>query len=302
MSQNPKAKLFNNGTNFTPTIHKDTYAYIDPTQLDLSGRAVFITGASKGIGKETAISYAKAGASYIAIAARSGMDELEGSMIKAAKEAGRNEPKVLKLVLDVTSEESVQKAAESTEREFGRLDILVNNAGYLEPFVPITESKVEEWWKVWEINIKGPYLVTRALLPLLLKTSDSLRTILNVSSIGAQLIGAGASGYQTSKLALLRFGEFLNSDYKDQGVLSFGIHPGGVPTELALGMPKQFQGGLIDTPELAADSMVWLTAERREWLAGRYVSVNWDMKEFLDKRAKIEEQNLLKVRMDVGMD
>ncbi|KAK4500299.1 hypothetical protein PRZ48_008488 [Zasmidium cellare] len=298
MSQNPKARLLNNGTNFTPTIHKDTYDYITPTQFSLPNRAILITGASKGIGKATALSYAKAGASYIAIAARSGMDELEAEMKKAAK----GELKVLKIVLDVTSEESVEKAKEAVEREFGRLDVLVNNAGYLEEFVPITESKVEEWWRVWEINIKGPYLVTRAFLPLMLKTSDGLKTVLNVSSIGAQLIGAGASGYQTSKLALLRFGEFLNNDYKEQGLLSYGIHPGGVPTELALGMPKQFQSALIDTPELASDSIVWLTAEKRDWLAGRYISVNWDMKEFLDKRAKIEEQDLLKVRMDVGMD
>lgn len=153
-----------------------------------------------------------------------------------------------------------------------------------------------------QVNLKGPYLVTKAFLPLMLKTEDSMRTILNVSSIGAQLIGPGASGYQTSKLALLRFGEFLNNDYKDQGVLSFGLHPGGVATELALGMPKAWQAGLVDTPALAGDSIVWLTAERREWLKGRYVSVNWDMKEFLHKRPKIEEQDLLKVRMDVGMD
>lgn len=136
----------------------------------------------------------------------------------------------------------------------------------------------------------------------MLKTSDSLRTILNVSSIGAQAIMPGASGYQSAKLALLRFGEFLNAEYKDQGVLAFGIHPGGVPTELALGMPKAIHGSLIDTPALAGDSIVWLTAEKRHWLAGRYISVNWDMKEFLEKRAKVEEQDLLKVRMDVGMD
>lgn len=102
------------------------------------------------------------------------------------------------------------------------------------------------------------------------------------------------------KLAILRFGEFLNTDYAEQGLISFGIHPGGVPTELAKGMPEFMHSALIDQPRLAGDSIVWLTAERREWLKGRYISATWDMKELLDKRPQIEKEDLLKVRMDVG--
>ena len=67
-------------------------------------------------------------------------------------------------------------------------------------------------------------------------------------------------------------------------------------------MPEAFHSNLVDTPELCGDSMVWLTAERRDWLAGRYVSVNWDVKELLQKREKIVESDLLKVRMDVGLE
>lgn len=152
MSQNPKSALKNNGTDFTTTTHNDTYPYISPSQFNLKNRAVLITGASKGIGRATAISYAAAGTSQIAIAARSGMEGLEDEMEAAAREAGRTPPQVWKLKLDVTSEESVAAASREVEREFGRLDILVNNAGYLEPFVPITESKTEEWWKVWEVS------------------------------------------------------------------------------------------------------------------------------------------------------
>ena len=103
-------------------------------------------------------------------------------------------------------------------------------------------------------------------------------------------------------MAVQRFGEFVNAEYGEQGILAFGIHPGGVATELALRMPEALHAGLQDKPELAGDAMVWLTAERRDWLAGRYVSVNWDAQELLEKREKIEREDLLKVRMDVGLE
>lgn len=108
--------------------------------------------------------------------------------------------------------------------------------------------------------------------------------------------------YQTSKLAVLRFGEFINAEYGNQGILCYGIHPGGVATELAKNMPKEMHGHLTDKPELAADTMVWLTAERREWLAGRYVAVNWDVDELLAKKEKIVNEDLLKVRLAVGLE
>lgn len=302
MSQKPGAKLASNGFDFTPTIHSDTYDYIKPEQFDLNGKAVLITGASKGVGRHAALSFARAGASHIAIAARTDMSSFSNELATAAKKAGKSAPQVLSLAVDVSSEDSVAKAAKDVESTFGRLDILLNNAGFLEKFAPPHEQDPANWWRVWEVNIKGPYVVTRALLPLILKTQEGLKTILNVSSIGAHAIMPGASGYQMGKLALLRFGEFLNCDYGEQGVLSFGIHPGGVPTELAKGMPEGVHHVLIDEPGLAGDTIVWLTAQRRKWLAGRYVSVTWDMKELEGKREKIEREDLLKVRMDVGMD
>ena len=82
----------------------------------------------------------------------------------------------------------------------------------------------------------------------------------------------------------------------------FGIHPGGVATELAKGMPEAMHNLLIDQPELAGDSIVWLTAEAREWLAGRYISVTWDAEELLQKRDKIIKEDLLKVRLAVGLE
>lgn len=139
--------------------------------------------------------------------------------------------------------ESVKSAAHETERVFGRLDILVNNAGYLEAARPVMDSDPDEYWKTWEINYRGVYWATKAFLPLLLKTEDGLKTVVNLSSVGAHGLRRGMSAYQTSKFAILRFTEFLCSEYAGQGLLAYSVHPGGVPTELALNMPKEAHAG-----------------------------------------------------------
>lgn len=221
---------------FTDPMHNDTYPAIDSaTKSDHSGKIVFITGASYGIGKATAISYAKAGAEGIILAARSDLSAVETAVQEAAKTAGKKAPRVLVLKMDVANEASVADGAAAVEKEFGRLDILINNAGYLSEFVPIGDSVPENWWRNFEVNIKGVYLVSRALLPLLLKGGD--KTIVNLGSIGSHMTFGGGSGYQTTKFALLRMTEILQSDYDEQGILAYCVHPGGIMTELGHGLP-----------------------------------------------------------------
>ncbi|KAI6845561.1 hypothetical protein KC352_g26065 [Hortaea werneckii] len=270
-------KLSPAGLDFTPTIRHDTYEYIKPEKLDLTNCAVLITGASKGIGRETALSYARAGASSIAIAARSPLDTLKDELEAASRAAGRQPPRVLPLQVDVTDLSNVEKAAKEVGSAFGRLDIVINNAGYLEPFQEDAGRRPGGMETV---------------------TTDGLKQVLNLSSVGAHFTMPGGSAYQPTKLAVLRFSAFIGLEYPE--LLSYAIHPGGVQTELSSNMGKQYEHLLIDTPQLSADSIVWLSAERREWLQGRYVSVTWDMAELLEKREKIEDEDLLKVRMAVA--
>lgn len=240
-------------------IHHDTYPAIDSAiKSDLKGRTVFISGASKGIGRSTAISYAKAGASQIAIAARSDLSDVEADMLKAAKAAGKPEPKVLKIKLDVQERSSVAAAAQALKDTFGRLDVLINNAGYLFEFAKLLDGDEDAYWRTWEVNYRGVYWVTNALLPLLIETADGLQTIVNVSSTGAHNLSDGASAYQASKNALLRFTEFICVDYADKGILAFSIHPGGVATELALQMPERLHQGKLKTFSLLLEHRVIL--------------------------------------------
>lgn len=133
-------------------MHNDTYPSIDPAaNSDCTGKYVFITGASKGIGRATALAYAQAGAAAIGLGARSDFSSLETEIKDAAEKAGKKSPKVLATRLDVTDRSTVEHAAKEVEASFGRLDILINNAGYLEQATPIADSDPDEWWKTWTV-------------------------------------------------------------------------------------------------------------------------------------------------------
>jgi len=130
---------------FVPTSHPEPYSFISPSNADLTGKSVFISGASRGIGRATAISFSRAGASRIAIAARTDLQTLEAELYAAAREAGRSKPQVLSVQLDVTSDEGVSNAVSQVSAAFGgSLDVLVNNAGRCETMSQVTESQVDD--------------------------------------------------------------------------------------------------------------------------------------------------------------
>ncbi|KAI0115352.1 putative oxidoreductase [Daldinia grandis] len=287
---------------FTNTTYHDTYEYIAPKHLNLSGKSVFITGASKGVGKETALSYARAGASGIIIGARSDLSSLVTEIKEAAKKAGRKtEPTVLSLKLDVTSEDSVKAAADAVSAKFGgKLDILINNAGYLDNWVPIVEASTYHWWQTYEVNVKGVFLCSKYFVPLLL--ASETKTNILVTSMGALAVYPAASAYQSSKFAVSRLAEFLSVEYADQGLVCYSAHPGGIKTELATNMPKDVQDSVLtDESALPADTLAWLGAERRPWMNGRFINVKWDMKELEAKKDEIVKGDLLKFRLTTSV-
>ncbi|KAL4779893.1 hypothetical protein BJX76DRAFT_339458 [Aspergillus varians] len=291
-------KLTSAGVNFTSRSHHDTYPAIKPSDRDLSSKYVFITGASKGIGRETALSYASAGCAGIGIGARTDLTEVTRLISETASAAGKATPKVVAVALDVTDEKSVAAAAETVAVAFPRLDILINNAGFLEKRSKIIDSDPEEWWKTWTVNVRGPYLVTRAFLPQMIEKGGE-KTVVNLSSIAAHLTSPGGSAYQTSKLAVQRWTEFLHVDHGPDGILTYGVHPGGVPTDMGKRLPIETQAVLKETPKLCADTLVFLTEKRRDWLAARYISATWDVEELLAKEDEIVQGDKLKVRMVV---
>lgn len=184
---------------FTKAGHNKPYPAIDPLLADLSGRVVVITGASGGIGRETVLAFAKAGASGIVITGRSleSLDSVEAevkTIVAQTQRAQHGGTSVLKIAMDITDEDAVRAAAEKTKSEFGKLDVLVNLAGRMDGVLPMSASDHDDWWGTMNVNVRGTYLVTRAFLPLLL-VEDSSKIIINTTSFSGLLTNALISAY-----------------------------------------------------------------------------------------------------------
>jgi NAD(P)-dependent dehydrogenase (short-subunit alcohol dehydrogenase family) len=210
----------NSGVDFTATTHSDSYPFIKPVSKSRKhgGKAVFVTGATKGIGRATVLSFVQSGASRIAVAARDfeAIQKVCVEAVSVAESAGLPAPDMLPLKLDVCDSGSVAAAASAVKTRWGSLDILVNNAGYLASFVPLLEGDERDWWRTWEVNVKGIYAVTKTLLPLMLDSESGDKTIVNLSSMLAMALYPGSSAYQASKLAVMSLTEALIVDYFDR--------------------------------------------------------------------------------------
>jgi NAD(P)-dependent dehydrogenase (short-subunit alcohol dehydrogenase family) len=283
---------------FVPTLHHEPYPFISPLEADLSGKSVFVTGATRGIGQAIAVGFAQAGCSRIAVGGRGDLSPTETKIFAAARAADRAKPEVLKVTFDVSSEASLTAAASQITEQFGGvLDVLINNAGVVHAMTTLEDSDPEDWWRTWEVNVKGVYMCTRALLPLLLRSR--LKTVITVSTAGAHMLTPGLDGYQTGKFAVCRLTEFVAEGYQKQGLIALTVHPGDVLTEIASNVTEEVKKLLVDKPELAGHTVVWLARVRREWLSGRFVNCCWDMAELERRRDDLVNGDLLKFRMTV---
>lgn len=286
------------------STHHSQYSGIDPkTTLkgSASGKTVFLSGASRGIGQATAIAFAQAGAEAIYITARS-EKALEETKIKITEANPKTQ--CAYMVCDVTDSDRVKAATIDCVTKFGGIDVADANAGYLDKWSKIGESDISSWWKSWEVNLKGAYYVVRFCLPHLIESARKHTVkgstgghLILISSVGAQLLTPGASDYQTSKHAINRLCEFVNLDHGDDGIKCFAIHPGGVATTLAKNMPEEMHTYLVDKPELAAGFIVWLCSGKADWAKGRYLSSNWDVNELLQMKDQIIKDDLLVNRL-----
>jgi NAD(P)-dependent dehydrogenase (short-subunit alcohol dehydrogenase family) len=170
----------------------------------------------------------------------------------AAKETGHPEPEILTIKTDVSVPESVDALAKEIDEKFGYLDVVINNAAFMN-ISPIAESDPADWLQTLSANVFGPYLVARALAPLLLKSET--KTIINIASVGAHLISFGLSAYQVSKLAIVRLTEFISLEYGDKGIISYCVHPGNTPSEMSggiEGIPEPMRPGLLPQVHIVA--------------------------------------------------
>ncbi|KNG93595.1 SDR family oxidoreductase [Pseudaestuariivita atlantica] len=190
--------------------------------MDMTGKTALITGASRGIGADTAREFAKAGAK-VALLARS-----TEAVAELAGEIGSDA--ALAIPCDVSRQHEVAAAVAATEDAFGSIDVLVNNAGVIEPVAHMATADPEAWSHVIDINLKGVFYGMHAVLSGMIARGGG--TVLTVSSGAAHGPVEGWSHYCASKAAAAMLTRCLDKEYRDKGIRAIGLSPGTVATQM----------------------------------------------------------------------
>ena len=191
----------------------------------ISGKTALITGAGRGIGRATAIAFAKEGIN-VGLVGRT-LENLQ----KVAEELKAYDVKVAMATADVANNDSIIAAVESIRAELGAIDILVNNAG-ISKFGKFLELTPEEWTNIVDVNVKGVYYTTRAVLPEMIERQTG--DIINISSTAGQKGAPITSAYSASKAAVIGMSESLMLEVRKHNIRVVTLTPSTVATDMAV--------------------------------------------------------------------
>ena len=248
---------------------------------DLQGKVALITGGTTGIGRDTAVLFAKEGAKVVI----TGRREVEGNETVALVRAAGGEGLFLKS--DVSKTADVQSAVQKTVQKFARLDVAFNNAGIEGAWKPIIEQTEEDWNSVIDINLKGTWLCLRAEIQQMLK-QDSGGAIVNMSSV-AGLMGAGGAGiYVASKHGVIGLTRTAALEYASKAIRVNAVCPAVIETAMAdraFGDPAvskrilaQHPIGRFGKPMEIAEAVLWLCSNRSSFMTGHYIVLDGGMR------------------------
>lgn len=226
----------------------------------LKGKVTLVTGASQGLGKALALDFAREGAHVVANA------RSEESIRAVAEEIEETGAEVLAVAGDVSKVADVERMVHETVERFGKIDVLVNNAGLLGPRVRIEEYPEDEWRRVIDANLTGPFLVSKAVIPHLPEGGSIINVVSGVSVEGRAEWGA----YSVSKFGVEGLTQILAAELPGRAVRVNAVDPGGMRTDMrAAAYPEEDPATRI-TPEentavflyLASDESRDVTGER----------------------------------------
>lgn len=233
-----------------------------------TAQVALVTGASRGIGAIIARALLadgwRVGALARSTAGTAGTAEL-------VEEFG---PAVLPLAAQVTDAAAVQDAVRRVEQTFGPIALAVNNAGVIEPESPIWEADPDRWWQVLEVNVRGPFLVTRAVVPGMLAAGGG--RVINLNSGAATRDSAELSGYTASKTALARVTGATHAAGADHGVFAFDLAPGHVRTDMTTSMRMHAGRTEWTDPKDVTDLVLAIAAGELDDWSGRMIRAGSD--------------------------
>lgn len=236
-----------------------------------------VTGASRGIGR--AIARALAGAGHAVELCARRQDALDDVVreIRSAGGAAHAQP------LDVTDAAAVDRFVAGVAERQGRIDLLVNNAGLIEPEAPIWEADPERWWQVLDVNVRGPFLVSRAVARHMVAAGGG--RIINLNSGSGARDTPDLTAYNASKAALSRITGGLHLAGEQHGIRAFDLAPGVVETDMTQSM-KMHQGRTEWTdPRDVTDLVLAMASGELDAWSGRFVRAGVDTPTSLCERA-----------------
>jgi len=239
-------------------------------------RAAIVTGAGRGMGRACSLAFAREGASVALV------DVQKDIVEEVASEIKNNGGRALAIVCDVSRSEDVRKAVGQVVKEFGTLDILVNNAGVLRVTAPVEDISEEEWDLIINVNLKGVFLFSRAVLPIM--RAKRYGKIVNISSsAGRSTSELGGAHYTVSKAGVLGLTRHTAREYGRYGINVNSICPGLVETPMIREKASQdrldhwlaqIPLGRFAEPREEADLVLFLASDEAAYITGATIDFN----------------------------
>jgi NAD(P)-dependent dehydrogenase (short-subunit alcohol dehydrogenase family) len=218
---------------------------------DLAGKVTLVTGGGGGLGEAVCRALAGAGAVVVCTDVRFDLAE------RVAADGGA----ALALRLDVTDEDQAEEAVRETVARFGRLDILINNAG-VDVTLPVEELTLDQWDRIIEVNLRGPFILARLALPRM--KAAGAGHIVNVISTAGKRVWPNASGYHASKWGLLGLSHALHVEGRGHGVKVTAVVSGGMRTPFLLDRFPEIDPAILQDPKTVAETIKFVLTQPAE--------------------------------------